>query len=38
MIKAVITNGILKQLTVIEENRFCVANVELPVMVMNKQT
>lgn len=36
MIKAVITNEMLKQITAIEENRFHVANVELPAMVMNK--
>lgn len=36
MIKAVITNEMLKQITVIEENRFHVANVELSAMVMNK--
>lgn len=36
MMKSVITNEMLKLITAIEENRFRVANVELPAMVMNK--
>lgn len=36
MIKAVITNEMLKLITAIEENRFCTANMKLPAMVMNK--
>ncbi|MDD3417110.1 MAG: Fic family protein [Clostridia bacterium] len=36
MIKSVLTNDILRQITTIEENRFRVANVELPAIVMNK--
>lgn len=36
MIKSVITNEILRQITAIEGNRFRVSNVELPTIVMNK--
>lgn len=36
MIKSVITNEMLKQITAIEENRFHVAKVELPAMIKNK--
>ena len=36
MIKSILTNKILRQVTAIEENRFHVSNVELPAIVMNK--
>ena len=36
MIKSVLTNEILRQITAIEENRFKVSNVELPAIVKNK--
>lgn len=36
MIKSIITNDILKSITAIEENRYRVADIELPTIVMNR--